>query len=372
MYRRNRGNGTWVVKVKASDSDGAYYWTQRFAEADDYDNADNLRILDFFNAQDMAKQLAGAEDSDAAPITVDGALKDYEHDLVSRKARTSNATWPRLHLTPTLLAKPVALLTSKELKTWRDSLLAVIAPATVNRVCNCICAALELAAQHDKRIQNKDAWEVGLAGLPAAQEARNVVLSDDKVRAFVAEAYRRDAKLGLLMDVLAVTGARPSQAIRLHVDDLQYEDNDPARPKLLMPRSGKGGGRNRADKKVKRYSVPITMALAERLRQDSQGRNSKLLLIQSDSTPWPSDPSLSYRRPVRDIVAALELDPDEVTTYSLRHSSIVRMLLVNVPIRLVASLHDTSVQMIESNYSRYITEYTDAHTRAALLQPEAC
>ena len=33
--------------------------------------------------------------------------------------------------------------------------------------------------------------------------------------------------------------------------------------------------------------------------------------------------------------------------YALRHSSIVRMLLRNVPIRLVASLHNTSVAMIE-------------------------
>ena len=43
--------------------------------------------------------------------------------------------------------------------------------------------------------------------------------------------------------------------------------------------------------------------------------------------------------------------------YALRHSSIVRMLLRNVPIRLVASLHNTSVAMIEKHYSKYITEH---------------
>ena len=37
---------------------------------------------------------------------------------------------------------------------------------------------------------------------------------DDKVRAFVTEAYAIDAKLGELVDVLAVTGTRPSQAVR--------------------------------------------------------------------------------------------------------------------------------------------------------------
>ena len=54
--------------------------------------------------------------------------------------------------------------------------------------------------------------------------------------------------------------------------------------------------------------------------------------------------------------------------YCLRHSSIVRMLLQNVPIRLVASLHNTSVAMIEKHYSKYITEHTDDISRSALLQ----
>ena len=89
-------------------------------------------------------------------------------------ANPYNAEWPRLHLTSVLLGKPVALLTATELKKWRDGLLGTMAPSTINRLCRCLCAALEQAAQHDKRIQNRDAWETGLAGLPNAQEARNV------------------------------------------------------------------------------------------------------------------------------------------------------------------------------------------------------
>jgi hypothetical protein len=56
--------------------------------------------------------------------------------------------------------------------------------------------------------------------------------------------------------------------------------------------------------------------------------------------------------------------------YSLRHSSIVRMLVQNVPIRIVASLHNTSIRMIEANYSKHIVEHSDDISRAALLQPE--
>jgi integrase len=367
MYRRNKTNGTWVLK--ASDGHGAY-WTKGFALADDFDDSDGKNVLTFYEAQDAAKRLARGEDgaADSAPITVDGALKDYKRDLEARNANPYNAESPRVHLTSLLLAKPVQLLNAQELKKWRDGLLGKIAPATVNRVCRCLCAALELARQHDERIQNRQAWEVGLAGLPDAQEARNVILSDDKVREFVAAAYAHDDKLGLLVDVLAVTGARPSQVVRLRVEDLH---DHPVRPKLMMPKSAKGGGRNRSQKKTERYSVPITVQLAAKLREAAKGRvGDAPLLTQSDGGAWGDNPGQRYHRHIDKIVTEIGLDPAVVTIYALRHSSIVRMLLQNIPIRLVASLHNTSVTMIERTYSKFITEHSDDISRKALLQHE--
>jgi integrase len=367
MYRRNKTNGTWVLK--ASDGHGAY-WTKGFALSDDFEDSDGKAVLTFYEAQDAAKKLARGENgsADSAPIAVDGVLKDYRRDLEARNANPYNAESPRVHLTPVLLAKPVQLLTATELKKWRDSLLDKIAPATVNRVCRCLFAALELARQHDERIQNRQAWELGLACLPDAIEARNVIISDAKVREFVATAYEHDHQLGLLIDLLAITGARPSQAVRLRVEDLQEHL---VRPKLMMPKSAKGGGRNRNQKKHERYSVPITPALAAKLKDAASGRAGDApLLVQGDGSPWGDNPGQRYHRQVDKIVTDIGLDPDVVTIYALRHSSIVRMLLANVPIRLVASLHNTSVAMIEKTYSKYITEHSDDISRKALLQHE--
>src|SRR6516164_1026036 len=366
MYRRNGTNGTWVLK--ASDGHGAY-WTKAFALADDYEDSNAKTVLTFYEAQDQAKKLARGEDgsTDTAPITVDGALKDYKRDLEARNANPYNAESPRVHLTPVLLAKPVQLLTVAELKKWRDSLLGKIKPATINRVCRCLFAALELARQHDERIQNQQAWEVGLACLPDAMVARNVILSDAQVSALVSAAYALDDKFGLLTDVLAITGARPSQVVRLTVEDLHDHQ---VRPKLMMPKSGKGGGRNRAKKKAERYSVPITTQLAARLRAAAKGRDQGgSLLTQRDGSPWHKHPAQTYHLLVDKVATAVGLGP-EVTMYALRHSSIVRMLLANVPIRLIASLHNTGVAMIERNYSRYITEHSDDISRKALLQHE--
>jgi integrase len=368
QYRRNKGNGTWLLKV--SDGHGKP-WTKAFAQADDFDEGNNKTILTFFEAQDVAKGLTRSEhgSNDSAPITVCGALTDYRADLEARNANPYNAEWPRVHLTSVLLSKPVALLTATELKKWRDGLLGTMRPATINRLGRCLAAALEQAAQHDKRIQNRDAWEIGLAILPDAQKARNVVMSDDKVREFVNAAYALDDSFGLLVDTLANTGARPSQAIRLRVEDLH---DHPTKPKLMMPKSAKGGGRNRAQKKLERYSVPIPLALSRKLQTSARTRAGPApLLLQACGSPWGDNPGQHYHRDISRIVRAIGLDPAEVTMYCLRHSSIVRMLLRNVPIRLVASLHNTSVAMIEKHYSRYITEHSiDDITRAALLQHE--
>jgi integrase len=364
MYRRNKTNGSWVLK--ASDGHGAY-WTKGFALADDFEDSDGKNVLTFYEAQDAARRLARCEDgsTDTAPITVDGALKDYRRDLKARNANPYNAESPRVHLSKVLLAKPVQLLNAHELKKWRDGLLGKIAPATVNRVCRCLCAALELVRHHDERIQNRQAWEVGLAGLPDAQEARNVIISDAKVREFVATAYEHDYQLGLLVDTLAITGARPSQVVRLRVEDLH---DHPVRPKLMMPRSAKGGGRNRSQKKHERYSVPITLRLAVKLRESATGRAEDApMLVQSDRSAWGDNPGQRYHRHIDKIVTQIGLDPAVVTIYALRHSSIVRMLLQNVPIRLIASLHNTGVQMIERNYSKHISEYGDDVSRKALL-----
>src|SRR5262249_6828010 len=88
------------------------------------------------------------------------------------------------------------------------------------------------------------------------------------------------------------------------------------------------------------------------------------LLVKPSGEPWrKSDHARLFARAAR----AAGQDPDEVTMYALRHTSIVRQLVAGVPIRIVAASHDTSVGMIEKNYSRYIGDHSDQLVRAAML-----
>jgi integrase len=267
-------------------------------------------------------------------------------------------------VTPSLLSKPAQMLTKSELTTWRNNLIGKMKPASINRVCKSFRAALNLAANNDSRIKNRDAWKLGLKGLPGAEEDRNVILQDEEVGRMVLATYDHDDALGLFVHVLAETGARPSQVARLLVGDLVMINAKA--PRLMMPKSAKGSG-NRLARKVERYSVAITPDLAQRLKLASKGRFSRdRLLLQSNGRPWGEQPSSAYRRDMLEVIASVGFGP-EVTIYALRHSSIVRQLLNNVPVRLVAASHNTSVVEIERTYSKHITDHSDEISRRAML-----
>jgi integrase len=254
----------------------------------------------------------------------------------------------------TLAGKSVALLTVDDLRDWRDGLRR--RPASINRICTVLKAALTLAASKDTRLSSR-AWEVGLATIPDAEEVRNVILRDGEVLALITEAGAYGKEFGLLVEVAAITGARVSQIRRLEVQDLQLGKA----PRAMMPASRKGKG----GKKVMRRPVPISVGLASRLAAaaERQAPNAPLL-VKPSSEPWKKS---DHSRPFARVARRAGLDPHEVTLYALRHSSIVRQLLAGVPIRVVAVNHDTSVVMIERTYSRHISDHADALARAALL-----
>jgi integrase len=367
-YRRNTGPGTWSVRV----ADSGVEWLKKIGVADDLEPAAPPAVLSYWQAIEVARRLGRRQpgdpaDDDSRPVTVSEAVDQYEAHLQRNSGDPYNARRARLHLTAALRSKPVAMLGRNELERWRDGLLEKgLSRATVNRTRSTLRAALELAAKKDHRIRNVLEFKMGLPGLTGLPKVRNVILDDSTVRQFVAAARAHEPKFGLLVAVLAETGGRPSQAARLLVKCLV---DDPLAPVLKMPKSGKGGSTDRAARKATTYSVPISPALAEMLKQETVGRApDEPLLTRKDGNSWNSvNPSSQYREDVRAVVTAIGRDPDELTIYALRHSSITRALKENVPIRIVAAGHDTSVQQIERVYSDQITAHSDDIARRALL-----
>jgi integrase len=357
-YRRNAtGAGTW--SVRAADGSGAN-WLRRLALADDQESSDGKSILDFFQAIDAARKLARAGDDDQPgdrPATVDEALTAYAADLIARNGMAGNVGRVRRHLPAALAGRPVASLTAKELRAWRNGLVkSGLAPASADRTARALSAALSLAAKDDKRIR-RGAWRDGLARLPDVEQARvGAILPDETVKALVSEAYKLDHSYGLLIELSAITGARRSQLLRIQVRDLQDAG---AAPRVMVPTSRKGRRRT-----TERRPLPISTGLARALRLAAAGRpDSDPLLAHADGSRWAVGDAFFEK-----IVAKVAGLDASTTGYCLRHSSVVRQILAGVSLRVVAASHDTSTDQIEKNYSRFIIgDASDVACRRAML-----
>jgi integrase len=359
-YRRCKGAGTWVMRC-ANGAGGE--WTKVVGTADDYEAADGVHVFDFWQAADEARKQARGTVS-GAPATWSEALADYEADLKTRGGLVGNATHVRHHLNdvPSLLNKPVMSLSAIELKRWRNDLVANsgMKQASVVRLLRSAKASLNHAADHDERIQNRDAWRIGLGGLSEEHVAIDRVVPDGVVHQIMIEADRLDPAFGLFVAVAAETGARPSQIARLKICDLKAD-----KLKLLMPSSRKG--RKRA---ISRHPVPISHGLADRLKRASHQRAADSpLLVRVDGEPWSPENARHLIAPFR--IVAERVGIKGTTMYALRHSAITRALLANVPAKLVASNADTSLAMLERTYASYISHHGEDISRRGLLSPAA-
>jgi integrase len=351
-YRRNEGAGAWVTREAVGNGNSHF---NKFATADDMETADGGAIMNYAQALVHANRMKRSDKSGKQLITVEGAIDAFEADLKARGGNIHNATSIRRHLKDTpLYKKSVAVLEKSEVEGVRNALVASgKKTSSANRIGKSFKAAMNLAASHDPRITNAKAWSEGWKLLQDDSVARNLILDKAVVRAIVQAAYATDSDLGMYFDVLAQTGTRESQMLRLHVADLQ---DDRTEPRLMMPHSKKG--RNR---KPGHTGVPITAPLAARLRAAIAGRGANDPIFTAINF-------LSTR--LREVAKLVDGVTPEIVPYSFRHSSIVSMLKANVPIRIVASQHDTSVAIIEKHYSRYINDSSDAMIRATLAEFE--
>jgi integrase len=230
-------------------------------------------------------------------------------------------------------------------------------PATLPAI---IKAGLKAAAsEHDEAV-------------PLARE--NQILTDVQVGKLLAAAREIDAEEELdgdlfrLVVVLAATGARFSQVARLRVSDVQREQG-----RLMVPVSRKG-----REAKTGHVPVPVGADVLDALLSAMTRRAKDAALLERWRHEQVSG-SIEWRRSVRvpwqaagelarawRLIRARAKMPD-VIPYALRHTSIVRGIRANLPIRLVAALHDTSVTMIERHYGRWIADGLTDMAAAAVV-----
>ena len=373
-YRKGaRGPGAWIGKVVIDKK----RIEERLGTADD--TGAPTDALDYRDATSAALAWAAAKETvlvrnDPEPdVTVRAAIEAYIGDRVARSGRGIDA---RQRLTKHVLADgkladtPLTRLTSSALRAWRKRLEAM-APATQNRLCNDLRAALNAAVEADSRrypAHLPGEIRTGLKALAAAETARKQILATPDVVRLVDTAFELDDDFGRLVAVLASTGARFGQVAEITVADVQMKQG-----RIMVPPAEKG----RPGAVKPKIAVPVGQDLLERLAPVLAGRKGhepllqRWLLKQTGPFTWEKVKRQSWRtasemaRPWSKIVEKLGL-PDTIP-YSLRHSSIVRGLNAGLPVRLVAALHDTSVAMIEKHYSAYIVDMSEELARRAIV-----
>jgi integrase len=198
--------------------------------------------------------------------------------------------------------------------------------------------------------------------------APKILLTDQQIRAAVKAAFGIDENFGCLVMLLASTGARYSQLAALKIRDLQK-----IQLRIMVPASRKG----RSRKAKPHIAVPVAREVVAALAPLCRRSTDECLLRRwsykrKGRLEWERDQlrplgqAYEAEEQWAEVVRKARL-PAGAVMYSLRHSSIVRALRKNLPVRLVAALHDTSVEMIEKHYAAHIVEVTEDITRRSLI-----
>jgi integrase len=332
------GAGTWWARVLVTPKPTRYRQAA-LTHADDHAEADGEKILNWKQAQAVARAWAGKQ-TDAGPLTVAKAIKRYIADLKARKGDTpAKLTEGRLckHTIPSLSNIPVSELTADRIRSWLNGMVREggdeedrrRSKDSANRVLAVFKAALNLAFK-DALVADDRAWR-RVQAFKGVGEARKVVLSDREIQQLINVCPRG---LRELVAAGAMTGCRLGELTSARVRDLDIVV-------AALKVTGKTGAREV-------HLAPDALLLFKKLAHSKrpQGR----LFLTADGRPWGES---LHKRPFAVAVRQAGLDC-EATFYSLRHASITRMLKAGVPTQAVAEHHGTSARMIETNYAKFV------------------
>ncbi len=401
-YRAAKHGGEWIIRFAGK----AKYERKVIGKADDELAAD---ALDYAAAcrrgretyaqilTDRAAKAAGPVLTVGSAVTEYIAARDQREASRGRSGRSDgNRRLSRYVIGVGKIGKREAIepaplafielhkLEESDLSDWRAALPASLSEMSRRRLSSDLKAALNAAYSSNRKrlpISLPMVVKIGLAPVSAGVDRgsrgvrENQILTAEQIGA-VLNATReldagplRDGDLFALVAVLAATGARFSQVIRMQVRDVQLKER-----RLLVPTSRKGKG-----EKQSHTPRPVDQATLTALARHVTRRHPDAPLferwrhVQATPTQWVRlrraawQSSSEITRAWRQIARAAGLS-DEVDCYSLRHSSIVRLLRKGLPIRHVAALHDTSSVMIERHYSRWIVDAFEDLARQAVEQ----
>jgi integrase len=370
-YRKLRnGPGKWVVRLYAGEQT---YQVDTVATADDYSDSNGADILDYGQALNKARKLRDQRSrSDAGlatgPYTVSKALADYftflrtegrpDHLVSDTERRAASMIEPKLG------EIEVAVLTTKQLRTWRDNLVKAGARtrtakgepqkyreideddddalrarrATVNRIWTTLRAALNHAFTEGHVLTDRE-WRK-VKPFKGVDGKRTAYLTIEEAKRLV-NASEPDFRL--LVQAALQTGGRYGSLTRLRVRDFHESAG------TIDLRSPKGNGSEKTFSVILSpdEGVPFFKRLCAGRPTDA------LIFTKANGEPWGTNHQV---KPMIGACVRAKIKP--VGFNQLRHTWASHAVMNGTPLMIVAqNLGHTDTRMVENHYGHMAKSY---------------
>lgn len=368
-YYRGATAGTWIGRRYVG---GGSYETDALGLADDTTEADELKVLDYWQAQEAVRRwaernrLADVGVTRRGPYSVSDAVRDYIAEITvekpARPVRDATCIFENSVL-PELGHVLIETLTADRIVQWRNTLAArpigvrrkrtatvratrVVANtdeaqrkrrATANRSLTMLKAALNRAF-HRGRVASDTAWR---KVKPFAGVEKPVIryLSVDEARRLInacTSDFRR------LVEAALLTGCRYSEITNLRCADFNT-DSDTVN--IHQTKAGK----------------PRHVVLTSEGRALSGRHASAHIFVRDDGQPWGKS---HQQRPLIEASAIAKISP-AVNFHVLRHTHASHLAMKGVGLAVIAAqLGHADTRMTERHYAHLAPSYVADTIRA--------
>jgi integrase len=332
-YRKGKIEGKWVVRRYAGNQS---YVTDTIATADDIADADGTVVLNFWQAQEKAREVGGKL-AYAGPYRVVDAVSDYVTFLGDRSKVIGGRI--QKHIVQKLGDELVEQLTADKIRAWHNSMVNTsgdleierASKVSANRMLATLKSALNLAFREEK-VSIDTAWR-------RVQLFKNVVRARTRYLS-LAECERlinaSEPEFRVLVRGALETGARYSELCRMTCGDF---NPDAGTIHVLRSKSGR------------ERQIILTETGAEFFASLTAGK--------------PSDAPMFGRRwlpdhQTRRMLAACtnaRISP-AVNFHQLRHTWASHSVVAGMPLNVVArNLGHVDTKMVEKHYGHLAPSY---------------
>ncbi len=351
-YRRGKNGGTWYLR---RESEGNRYTIKSVGIADDYRDADNVEVFNYFQAQERVRERAKQQTLDGVSYTVENAINDYLLWFkANRKSYEATRATCHRHIVPSFGKHLVCDLKTPDIRSWRDELVSSknltdpekirAAKATANRILTSLKAALNLAFDDD-HVASDLAWRK-VRPFEKVDIARIRYLSQQESKRLI-NACAGDFRY--LVQAALLTGARYGELTKL---DCACYNPDSKTIFIADSKSGKP-----------RY-IPLNDEGARFFDRVVAGKlGHETIFVKDDGQPWGKS---HQSRPMKEACEVAKIFPP-ATFHHLRHTYASLLAAENTPLQIISiALGHSDTRITEKHYAHLLPSHIHATIRKNL------